>query len=512
MDARPVSPDTAPGSGERPPEPSGDPTTPAPQAARAQAAGEGQPRTAGAAAGGDAVGEDVSYAGTSAPARRPPLRALLRGNVLWLSLVSLLNDASSEMIYPLLPAFVLQVLGAGPAFLGLIEGVADATSSLVKLGGGWLSDRLRRRKVLAVWGYGIAAAVRPFMALSTQAWHVLALRFTDRVGKGVRTAPRDALLAESVPPAVRGTAFGIHRAADHAGAVIGPLVATGLLLLPGLNLRVVFALAAIPGIIGVGVLLARVRDRPEGNGTAPAPPSPATVSAGAAPRSPGSVPAPVGAASRPDALAGAEAPAGTAGRALAAFRRLGAPFHRFMAVLVIFTLGNASDAFLLLRAQQLGVALALIPVLWAAFHVSKMSWSVPGGMMADRLGPRISIASGWLVYALAYAGFAFATTELQIWLLFLFYGLFYGLTEAPEKALVARFAPAAERGLAFGAYHFSIGVAALPASVLFGVLWQRFGAESAFLVGAALALVAAVLLPLVARGEARGASSPAAGA
>ena len=415
---------------------------------------------------------------TSAQATRPPrVRALLRGNVLWLSVVSLLNDAASEMIYPLLPAFVLQVLGAGPAFLGLIEGVADATSSLVKLAGGWLSDRLHRRKLLAVWGYGIAAGLRPFIALATQGWHVLAIRFADRVGKGVRTAPRDALLAESVAPGVRGTAFGIHRSADHAGAVIGPLLATSLLLLPGARLRLVFALAAIPGLIGVLVLVARVRE-----------------DAGHADRSGnagGSGPA---AGSEGAALAGALARAGREGT----LRRLGGPFRRLMVVLVVFTLGNASDAFLLLRAQQLGVALALIPILWAVFHVSKMSWSVPGGMLADRVGPRRAIAAGWVVYALAYAGFAAARTEWQIWALFLFYGLFYGLTESPEKALVARLAPAGERGLAFGAYHSAIGIAALPASLLFGELWQHYSPRTAFLTGAGLALAAAVLLPVLA--------------
>lgn len=419
------------------------------------------------------------------PVGRSRPRELLRGNVLWLSVVSLLNDTSSEMIYPLLPAFVLQVLGAGPAFLGLIEGVADATSSLVKLGGGWISDRLGRRKALAVWGYGIAAVVRPAIAIATQAWHVLAVRFADRVGKGVRTAPRDALLAESVDPAVRGTAFGIHRAADHAGAVIGPLIAAALLLLPATRLRLIFALAAIPGLIGVALLILRVRE-PR---AAPAQPRETTLR-----------------------TVGGPAPA-QPGAADATMRRLGGGFYRFLAVLVLFTLGNASDAFLLLRAQQLGLALPLVPVLWAVFHVSKMTWSVPGGMLADRHGPRRSIAAGWLVYALAYAGFAFAVKEWQIWALFLFYGLFYGLTEAPEKALVARVAPADARGLAFGAYHFSIGVAALPASLLFGVLWQHFGPETAFLTGASLALAAALLLPLVTprtRGPSPGPGVPAA--
>ncbi len=423
-----------------------------------------QQRQARGAAGGAA---DHGAAGAGGGSGPPGVAGLMRGNVLWLSVVSLLNDASSEMIYPLLPAFVLQVLGAGPAFLGLIEGVAEATSSLVKLGGGWLSDRLRRRKVLAVWGYGIAALLRPFIAVATQPWHVLGIRFADRVGKGVRTAPRDALLAESVEPGVRGTAFGIHRAADHAGAVVGPLIAAGLLLLPATRLRLVFALAAIPGLLGVLVLVVRVRE--PGRGAA------------------------AGGAVAPEPAAATSSGPGAAG----ALHRLGGRFLRLMAVLVLFTLGNASDAFLLLRAQQLGVSLALIPILWAAFHVSKMSWSVPGGMLADRHGPRRSIAAGWLVYAAAYAGFAFAGREWQIWALFLFYGLFYGLTEAPEKALVASLAPAGERGLAFGAYHSAIGLAALPASVMFGVLWQRFGPETAFLTGGALALAAAVALALV---------------
>ncbi|MBX6363403.1 MAG: MFS transporter [Gemmatimonadetes bacterium] len=399
---------------------------------------------------------------------RSATRELLRGNVLWLSLVSLLNDAASEMIYPLLPAFVVQ-LGAGPAFLGLIEGVAEATASLTKLAGGWISDRVGKRKALAVWGYAIAAFARPFVAVALAAWQVLIVRFADRVGKGVRTAPRDALLAESVAPARRGAAFGIHRAADHAGAVIGPLLATALvLLLPG-RLRLVFALAALPGLLAVALLVWRVRES-------------ATVG-GASPR-------PVGPAA-----------AATDGRALPrlGIRGLGPTFRRYLAVVVIFTLGNASDAFLLLRAQQLGVAVALLPILWAAFHVSKMVWNVVGGGLADRAGPRAAIVGGWLVYAATYAAFAFATTAWQAWALFLVYGVFFGLTEAPEKLLVVRLAPADARGTAFGAYHFSVGLAALPASLLFGEIWQHAGPEAAFLTGAGLAVAAALALPLLVR-------------
>ena len=397
------------------------------------------------------------------PATRPPPPAdprrrsrwasgLLRGNVGALALVSLLNDASSEMIFPLLPLFLVGTLGAGPAFLGLVEGVAESTASLLKLAGGWISDRIGRRKLLAGWGYGIATVGRPLIALATAPWHVLAIRFTDRVGKGIRTAPRDALLAESVATERRGAAFGVHRAADHAGAVIGPLLAAGLLLLLPGQLRIVFALALIPGLFAMLVLLAGVREIP-----------PAPGPAGAAPD--------------------------------ISLRDLGPTFPRYLGVLVLFTLGNASDAFLLLRAEDLGVATALIPLLWGALHVSKTLWSVPGGVLADRLGGRRVIVAGWLVYAATYLGFAVADAAWHVWGLFLVYGLFFGLTEAPEKALVAALAPSELRARAFGTFHFAVGIAALPASLLFGALWEAFGAPVAFGVGAGLALLAALLLP-----------------
>lgn len=365
-------------------------------------------------------------------------------------MVSLLNDASSEMIYPLLPLFLVQSLGAGPAFLGMVEGIAESTASLLKLFGGWISDRIGRRKVLAVWGYGIASAVRPLMAVVTAAWHVLAIRFADRVGKGIRSAPRDALLAESVTPERRGTAFGLHRAADHAGAVIGPLLAALLLwLLPG-RLRLVFALAAVPAGLAFLLLVLRVRD----------------VAPPARPRD------------APDI----------------SIRHLGPVFPRYLAVLVLFTLGNASDAFLLLRAQDLGVPVPLIPLLWGALHVSKMACSVPGGMLADRVGARGVIVAGWLVYAAVYAGFAAASEPWHAWALLLAYGLFYGLTESPEKALVSDLAPTALRARAFGTFHFAVGIAALPASFLFGWLWEAFSPAAAFTTGAAIALAAALLL------------------
>ncbi|HET7233089.1 MAG TPA: MFS transporter [Longimicrobium sp.] len=391
------------------------------------------------------------------PAAGAQKTPLLRGNVLWLSIISLLNDAASEMIYPLLPLFLTGVLRAGPAFLGLIEGVADAASSLLKLASGVIADRLGRRRQLVAWGYGIAAIGRPLIALVTGAWQVLAIRFADRVGKGLRTAPRDALLAESVPPELRGTAFGIHRAADHAGAVVGPLIASALLLLwPG-NLRRVFALALIPGLLTLAVVLWKVHD-----------PAPATPS--------------------PEQAASRERPP-----LLPRLAELGPVLPRYLGVVVLFALGNSSDAFLLLRARELGVAVALIPLLWAALHVSKMAWSIIGGRLSDRVGPRAAIVAGWLVYAAVYAGFAVARVEWHAWALFLVYGLFFGLTEAPEKALVAALAPPGLRGSAFGWYHAAVGVAALFASILFGLVWKAYGGPAAFVMGAAIALASAVV-------------------
>jgi MFS family permease len=390
----------------------------------------------------------------------------MRGNVLWLSVASFLNDAASEMIYPLLPLFLVGTLGAGAALVGLIEGAAESASSLLKLASGWLADRTGRRKPLTLAGYGIASLARPLIGLVTVAWHVLAIRLTDRVGKGLRTAPRDALLAESVPEDRRGAAFGLHRAADHSGAVVGPLLASALLLaFPG-DLRTVFAFAIIPGLLTVAVVAWKVRE------------------------------------TAPDARPAAAAPSPPLPR----MRGLGPVLPRYLAVLVVFTLGNASDAFLLLRAGDAGVPVAMIPLLWGALHVSKAGWSVWGGRWSDRVGARRAIIAGWLVYAAVYAGFAFVDSAWQVWALFLVYGLFFGLTEGPEKALVARLAPPGLRGSAFGAYHAAIGLAALPASIVFGLVWQAFGPEAAFAMGASLAFAAALLLPLALPREDRAAA------
>jgi MFS family permease len=400
-----------------------------------------------------------------------------------LAAVSFFTDAASEMIYPLLPAFLTATLGASAAWVGIIEGAADATSSLLKLASGWWSDRVRRRKPLIVAGYTIAAILRPLVAVAGAAWQVLAIRVGDRMGKGIRGAPRDAMIADAVAPGDRGRAFGAQRAADHAGAFVGPVLAFVLLQWAGLSLRTVFLLAAIPGAIAVAAAVWGVREA-EGDGLT-GDGRRQTVDGGRSTVDGG----------RSTVDGGRSTVDG--GRDLASRERLGAPFWRYLVVLVLFTLGNSTDAFLLLRATELGVTPALLPILWAALHVVKSATSIPGGAWSDRVGRRTMIAAGWLWYALVYLGFAAATETWHAWALFLSYGLFFGLTEGVERALVADIVPASRRGVAFGWYNGVIGAAVLPASVAFGLLWDWRGSAFAFGVGAASAGLAALGLTLV---------------
>lgn len=376
--------------------------------------------------------------------RLPPL-------VRALALVSLLTDAASEMIYPLLPIFLTTVLGASPAMLGVVEGAAESTAALVKLGSGWWSDRIGRYTPLVLIGYLLATVTRPFMSVAQTAWQVVSLRVVDRIGKGIRGAPRDALLAGSVDASMRGRAFGFHRAADHLGAVIGPAIAWFLLQRLHLSLRTVFMLSVVPGTLAVITILVAVRD-------------PASRAAAPASVVPVAAPTP-----------------------------MPRHFWAVLGVLLLFTLGNSSDAFLLLRAQQLGIPVALLPVLWAVHHVVKSASSIPGGALSDRIGRRAGMLIGWGWYALVYAGFALATTAVQAWLLFLAYGVYFGLVEGAEKALIADLAPADRRGTAFGWYNAAIGVAALPASLLLGVIWTMRGPSAAFACGAMLAATAMLL-------------------
>ncbi|RIK79338.1 MAG: MFS transporter [Planctomycetota bacterium] len=382
--------------------------------------------------------------------------ASLPRNVRVLGYASLLNDVASEMIYPLLPQFLLTAIGGTKLHLGVIEGVADSAASLLKLWSGAWSDRARRRKAFIIAGYSLAAAARPLVGVAAAPWHVFAARSADRIGKGLRAAPRDALIADSTPPESRGRAYGFNRAMDHLGAAIGPLLATAFLLAwPG-QYRALFLLSIVPGLAVVALIALGLRETRPTADAAIAPPS-------------------------------------------LALAPLGGRFRWFLAALVVFTLGNASDAFLLVRAGELGVPTSLLPVLWCAFHVVKSGGSMVTGRAVDRLGPRPMIIAGWLVYALVYVAFAAASQTWHVWALFGAYALFFALTEPAERTLAAMLAGKEKKGLAFGWFNFAVGVAALPSSVIFGGIYEAWGAAAAFGWGAALALVAAAMLALVGR-------------
>ncbi|MBA7652672.1 Multidrug resistance protein MdtG [subsurface metagenome] len=369
-------------------------------------------------------------------------------NVKALGFVSLLNDAASEMIYPLLPIFLISVLGAGPGALGVIEGIAETTASLLKLFSGWISDKLKKRKFLILIGYSLAAFGRPLISITIAWWQVAVIRFIDRVGKGVRTSPRDALISLSTPEDIRGKSFGFHRAMDHTGAIIGPVVAM-VLLKYGMSLKNIFLWALLPGIITVIIVIFFVREK----------------------------------------------------RVISESKKvdfklsvLSRNFKTYLFIIILFTLGNSSDAFLILKAKDTGIPIALIPLLWIVLHFVKMSTSIPGGVWSDKIGRRRVIVTGWMVYALIYLGFGFSSNIWQIWGLFALYGIYFGLTEGVGKAFVSDLVTKEFHGTAFGFYHLAVGIAAFPSSVIFGFIWQRFGSLTAFTYGAALAGFASILL------------------
>jgi MFS family permease len=384
-------------------------------------------------------------------------------NVFAISLVSLLNDASSEIIYPLLPLFLAMTLGASPVAIGIIEGAAESISSLLKLFAGYFSDKRGRRKGMVVFGYALANFVRPLLAFATNWFQVLMIRLTDRVGKGIRSAPRDAMIADAVRVEERGLAFGFHRAMDHAGAVIGPLLGYTILLLfsddknapTATDYGRVFLIASIPAAFAVIVAAFFVRETYAG---------------------------------KTAKLNGVVQPANLS------LKGFDSNFKRFLIILALFTLSNSSDAFLLLRAREAGVSVATIPLLWAALHACKVLSSLIGGDLSDRLGRRTLIVSGWLLYAAVYAGFAFVSSVGAAWALFLIYGIYFGLAEGAEKALVADLVRPEQRGTAYGLYNLAFGITVFPASLLMGELWSLRGAQTAFLVSAGLGAVAALLL------------------
>ncbi|MEW5735921.1 MAG: MFS transporter [Thermodesulfobacteriota bacterium] len=373
-----------------------------------------------------------------------------------LGLVSFFTDLSSEMIYPLLPVFLAETLGASAAALGIIEGVAESTASVLKLVSGFLSDLMKKRKIWVLGGYGLSSAMRPLIGLARVWPAVLFLRFLDRVGKGLRTSPRDALIAEATPASIRGRAYGFHRSMDHAGAVAGPLVAA-LLLSPafGISMRSVFLWSFVPGIVVICLIVFGVKETAKTAAPAAAPPAPG----------PG---------------------AGT--------KSLSRPFKGFLAANCLFTLGNSSDAFLLLYLAYRGVSPEWIAILWSCLHVVKMASTYICGRLSDSCGRPVLILAGWLLYAAVYAAFGLELSLPGTIAVFLCYGLYYGFTEPCEKALVADLSSQTRRGTAFGWYHAVTGFSALPASILFGVLYKAFGAPAAFFTGAALALCACPVL------------------
>jgi MFS family permease len=367
--------------------------------------------------------------------------------------VSFFTDTASEMVYPLLPLFLTRVLGAGAMSLGVIEGAAEAANSVLKIVSGWLADRWGTPKKLVLGGYGLSSAVRPLIAIATSWTQVLAIRFSDRLGKGIRGAPRDAMLADFAPAESRGRVFGFHRAMDHAGAVTGPLLASAYLYFYPADYRTLFTLTIIPGVIVIIVLL-RVPER-------------AKPASAAMPLKPVKLLHPAS---------------------------LGWPFCKAMVVILIFSLGNASDAFLLLRLGDLGVTTFWIPLLWSALHIVKVVASLGGGVMSDRVGRRTMIGLGWIIYALVYAGFGHFDSQSAVIAIFLSYGVYFGLTEGVEKAWVADMAPVAVRGTAFGIYNAVLGGGSLIASLLFGLIWTRVSPHAAFTTGGGLALLATLLL------------------
>lgn len=388
----------------------------------------------------------------------------LNKNVVAMGLTSLFTDISSEMIYPLLPLFLSQVIGAGATALGTIEGIAEATASLLKTVSGYISDKIKKRKPLVIIGYGLSAIAKPTIGFATRWFHVLFARFADRVGKGIRTSPRDALIADSSDPEDRGRSFGFHRSMDTLGAVIGPLLASGLLFLftkhltwdNAKSLRMIFLLSLIPAAIAVIILIAMVQ----------------------------------------------EVKSSSQGEKKTSFslniKGLSKEFKILLLIMAVFSLGNSSDTFLILRSANIGFPQERIPLLYTLFNILYAGLSTPMGALSDKIGRVKTIMAGFLLYALVYLGFARISSPQMnlLWILFALYGVYYSLTEGVLRAFVADLSKREARGFAYGVYHTLIGLSLFPASLIAGLLWDKISPSTPFYFGSFMALLSFILFAI----------------
>jgi MFS family permease len=393
-------------------------------------------------------------AGAEPPATAAPeVSPEIRRNVWYAGVVSLFTDISSEMLVPILPLFITGVLGAPAWVVGLIDGVAEALASIMKAMSGWFSDRIGKRKPLMVWGYGLSNVLKPLMALTAGWGQVLSIRVADRFGKGLRNSPRDALIADSTTPAERGRAFGLHRAMDTIGAAIGPLAAYLILRRWPEHYRAVFWWAALPGLLAL-VAIIFIRETGSGKPKEGAVLRNWNLSLNAVPRQ----------------------------------------LWKFIAVSMLFALGNSADSFLILRTKDLGLAVALVPLAYFTFNMSYALLSYPAGALSDRIGRKPVMVGGFAVFALIYFGFGLATQAWMAWPLFLFYGLYYAGTEGIQKAYLADHAEASQRGTVIGVYNALTGLITLPCNLLAGLLWYQVGPSAPFVLGGVTAALSALLL------------------
>ncbi|MEO0233214.1 MAG: MFS transporter [candidate division WOR-3 bacterium] len=366
-------------------------------------------------------------------------------NVKALGFVSFFNDIASEMINPLLPVFITTVLKAGTVALGFIEGVAEATNSFLKLFSGIISDKIKKKKSLIFSGYFLASFSRPFIGITNSWIQVLFLKFIDRFGKGIRTSPRDALISLSVESNERGKAFGFQRAMDHLGALTGPVIA--FFLLNFLDLRKLFLISIFPGIIAIFILIYFVKERIDEKK-----------------------------------------------EFFSLSFKFPKKFYFLIFIFFLFNLGNSSDAFLILKAKEEGIKILFLPLLWSLFHLVKSIFSIPSGILSDKIGRKKLIMAGWLIYSITYLLFTFAKTLPFFIFLFLFYGLYFALSEGNERALIGDLTREELRGSAYGVYHFAQGISLFLSSFIFGILWNYFGSKIPFLFGSFISFISLLLL------------------